>query len=172
VLSEESAAGEGFLAQLCQEWEAEVARSASLGVREVRLRLGSVLAPHGGVLRSLLPIYRLGLGGRLGPGTQYFPWVSLEDVAGVVEMGLRMPLRGAVNVVSPNAVCQEDFSRALAEQLQRPHWLNIPSWMLNMLPGKMSELFLYSQHVQPNQLLKLDFQFRKSDLQQILAELA
>lgn len=171
-LTEESTAGSGFLAQVCQDWEAEVARSATLGIREVRLRLGVVLNPNGGILRSLAPIYRYGFGGALGTGMQYFPWISLEDVANVVDFSLQYPIRGPVNVVSPTMGRQIEFATVLAEHFGKKRGMSIPAWFLHLLPGQMHEILLYGQRAKPVQLQKFGFQFRKANWKQVLAGLS
>lgn len=171
-LAEDSASGSGFLAHVCQDWEAEVARSAVLGVREVRLRLGAVLDANGGILRSLAPLYRHGFGGTLGTGRQYFPWISLEDVANVVDFTLQYPIRGPVNVVSPRTGTQMEFATAFAEVFGKKRGMSAPAWLLRLLPGQMHEILLYGQRAKPVQLQKFGFQFRKPDWKQVLAGLS
>lgn len=170
-LLESSPRGHGFLAQVCHDWESEVARSAGLGVREIRLRLGVVLDRRGGMLKRLLPIYRAGFGGVWGKGTQYLPWVSLEDVVRVVDWAVQAPVRGPVNVVAPEQLTQREFSQRLAAKLGRSHWMRTPAWLLRLLLGDLSEMLLNSQRVVPQQLQKSGFEFRKPSFEQALAEI-
>ena len=166
VLDEQSNPGAGFLAEVCEAWEAATEPARQRGIRVVHLRLGIVLDRDGGALAKMLPAFRLGLGGRLGTGRQYWSWISLEDLLRVVELALQNDrLSGAVNVVSPAAATNADFTRALARALRRPAFLALPVPVVKLLFGKMGcEALLASARVQPARLVEHGFAFRFPEL--------
>jgi hypothetical protein len=130
VLDERSAPGTGFLPEVCQAWEAAADAAQQRGIRVVHLRLGIVLARHGGALAKMLPSFRFGLGGRLDVGRQFWSWIALEDLLRVVELALQDDrLSGAVNEVSPEPVTNTGFTRTLARALHRPAVLSPPAWV-------------------------------------------
>lgn len=171
LLTESSSGGTGFLAELCRDWEAAATPAAEAGVRVVLPRLGVVLSGEGGALARLLPIFRLGLGGRVGNGRQYWSWITLEDVAGAIEFAIDNPsLSGPVNLTSPNAVTNAAFTAALARALRRPALLPVPAFALRLALGEMAdEALLASQRVQPEKLLKAGFPFAHPQLDEALA---
>jgi hypothetical protein len=162
VLTEESAPGTGFLAEVCQAWEAAAAPARQAGVRVVHLRFGIVLARHGGALGKMLPAFRLGLGGRLGGGQQYWSWIALEDVTSVVETALRHEaLDGPINVVAPEETTNEQFTAALARAVRRPACLPVPAFVARAVFGDMGrEALLASSRVRPERLTRAGFQWR------------
>jgi uncharacterized protein (TIGR01777 family) len=166
VLQETSNAGTGFLADVCQQWEASTAAATRAGIRVVHLRLGIVLSRKGGALAKMLLPFQLGIGGRIGSGLQYWSWISLEDVCGVVEhciqaTGLHVP----VNVVSPAAVTSLEFTRSLGRALSRPTIFPLPSFAARLVLGEMADpLLLASARVEPTKLLASRFVFRHRDL--------
>jgi len=166
VLDERSDPGAGFLAEVCQAWEAAAAPARQRGIRVVHLRLGIVLARHGGALAKMLPAFRLGLGGRLGNGRQYWSWIALEDLLRVVELALDDDgLSGAVNAVSPAPVTNADFTQTLAGALHRPAILPVPAFAVKLLFGAMGrEALLASVRVRPKRLLESGFEFRLAQL--------
>ena len=166
MLDERSSVGTGFLPEVCQAWEAAAEPARQHGIRVVHLRLGIVLARHGGALAKMLPVFRFGLGGRLGSGRQFWSWIALEDLLRVVELALQDDrLSGAVNVVSPAAATNADFTRALARALRRPAFLALPAPVVKLLFGKMGcEALLASARVQPARLIEYGFAFRFSEL--------
>ena len=160
VLTEESSAGSGFMAELCREWEAEAARATELGIRVVCLRLGVVLGRDGGALKKMLPPFELGLGGRLGSGKQWFPWVHFDDVLGLIHFCAREEaMSGPVNVVAPVQVTNAEFTSALAASLHRPAVLAVPAAALKLLLGEVADVLLSSQRVEPRQALDRGYQF-------------
>ena len=173
VLDEQSNPGAGFLAEVCEAWEAATEPARQRGIRVVHLRLGIVLDRDGGALAKMLPPFRLGLGGRLGTGRQYWSWISLEDLLRVVELALQDDrLSGAVNVVSPAAATNADFTRALARALRRPTFLALPVPVVKLLFGKMGcEALLASARVQPARLVEHGFAFRFLELDATLQHL-
>jgi uncharacterized protein (TIGR01777 family) len=173
TLHEEAAGGEGFLAEVCERWEAEARRAETFGVRVVQLRLGLVLSRGDGVLGRLEPIFRLGAGGPVGCGRQWFPWVHVDDVVGAILWALESrEARGAYNVAAPGIVQQAEFARGLAEVLHRPALLPTPAFALRLAFGDLAdEALLASQRVVPKRLLEEGFAFRWPELSTALASL-
>lgn len=165
-LTESSANGEGFLAGLARDWEAESARAESLGVRTVLLRFGMILSALGGALPRMLAPFKLGLGGRLGSGKQWISWIALEDVIGVMRRALvDEKLSGPVNAVAPNPVRNINFAHALAHALHRPAIFPAPAFALRLALGEMAdELLLASQRAEPERLVAAGYEFQFPDL--------
>ena len=162
ILTEGSAPGSGFLAELARDWESEAMRAIELGVRVVVLRNGAVLARQGGFLRKILPVFRLGFGGRVGPGTQWFPWIHIEDAIALIRHALAEDTTsGALNAVAPEPVTNRELTAALGEVLSRPTVLTAPAFALRLALGGMAdELLLGSQRVMPVRTLENGFKFR------------
>ncbi|MGY4535507.1 uncharacterized protein (TIGR01777 family) [Pseudomonas sp. TE3786] len=172
VLHEDSAAGRGFMAELCSRWEASSQAVDSLGVRQVVMRLGVVFGP-GGALRPLLFPHRFGLGGRLGSGTQVISWIHREDVLQVIARALTdSSMRGVYNLVAPKAVSQAEFAGAAGTVLHRPVWLHLPATPFRLLAGEMAELFVDGQHVVPTRLLEAGYRFRFTHIEDAIRDLA
>jgi len=170
VLTEESSTGEGFLAQVCREWEAATAPAREAGIRVVLLRIGVVLDPRGGALAKMLPPFLMGGGGRVGSGQQWFSWVSLEDLLGLIQAALfQRELQGPVNVVAPQPVRQEEFARTLGRVLSRPAVLPMPGAAIRALFGQMGqETVLSGARVRPAVAERLGFSFMHPDLESAL----
>jgi uncharacterized protein (TIGR01777 family) len=170
---ETAAPGRGFLAELCQRWEAEAVRAERAGLRVVRLRLGVVLSRTGGALAALEPLFRLGLGGPLGSGRQWFPWLHVDDAAQMLRFALDEPgCAGVYNAVAPGAVRQAEFARELGAALGRPARLPVPRFALRLALGAMAdEALLVSQHVVPTRLRAAGFRFRHGELGAALRDL-
>ena len=166
ALTEESDAGTGFLAEVCQEWEAATEAASRNGIRVVNLRLGMVLSPGGGAFARMLLPFQLGLGGRLGDGKQYVSWVSLEDVIGAIYHALTSPdLSGPVNCVAPRAVTNTGFTRTLGRVLRRPTLFRVPAAVLRRVLGDMAdELLLSSARAIPRALSESGYRFRHREL--------
>lgn len=173
ILTESSAPGQGFLAEVCRDWEAATAPAAAAGIRVVTPRLGVVLGRGGGALARMLTPFRLGLGGVLGSGRQYMSWVALSDVTAILERVLREDTwHGAVNVVAPDAVTNREFTRALAHVLRRPAVLPAPAWALRLLFGEMADAALLSSaRVSPARLLAAGYLFEHPALEPALRTL-
>jgi uncharacterized protein len=172
-LSEEAKCGSGFLAEMGVEWERVVSSASDLGVRVVPMRMGVVLGAGGGVVGRMVLPYRLFVGGILGSGKQWFPWVHRDDVAGVVHFVLNHDeMVGPINVVAPEAVTMRQFGKTLGHALQRPTWLPVPAFALRLLLGEMSEMVLASQRAVPGVLMKGGYQFKHPGLQSALASLS
>lgn len=171
ILDESSKPGEGFLADLCQKWEAASQPAVEAGIRVVHLRFGVVLAPGGGALEKMLPLFRLGLGGKLGSGKQWMSWISLDDLVEATIFAAEEPsLGGAVNVTSPNPITNADFTRVLARRLQRPAVLSVPAFALRVLYGQMAdEALLSGARVIPAKLESAGFQFAHTTVTRALA---
>lgn len=163
ALTEDSSPGSGFLADLARGWEAAALPLADHGCRVVHARLGMVLSREGGALRLMLPAFRLGLGGPLGPGDQWVSWITLEDaVAALAALlpGGALHFTGAVNLVAPQSVRQLDLAWALGRQLRRPTFVPTPAFALRVALGELaSELLLSSQRVIPERLTRGGFGF-------------
>jgi uncharacterized protein (TIGR01777 family) len=161
VLGEPSEPGTGFLAELCQQWEAAAAPAVQAGIRVVHLRFGVVLGPGQGALKQMLPPFRLGLGARLGSGRQWMSWVGLADVVAAILFALERPdVSGALNVTAPNPVTNAEFTRVLGRQLHRPAFLTVPAFALRLMFGQMAdEALLASARAYPVRLQAAGFQF-------------
>lgn len=171
ILDEESLSGDSFLSEVCREWESATEPAAEAGVRTVNLRLGLVLSRHGGALKQMLLPFRLGLGGKIGDGYQWWSWVHIDDLVSAVnhilykenvESRASSPgqLSGPVNMVAPNPVTNAEFTKTLAELLKRPAKLAIPAFAARLAFGEMAdEGLLASARVEPRKLLASGFEF-------------
>ncbi|MBI2487420.1 MAG: TIGR01777 family protein [Deltaproteobacteria bacterium] len=173
VLTEESAQGTGFLAEVCREWEAAAEPAVQKGIRVVHLRFGLVLSPKGGALKTMLLPFRMGVGGTIGSGKQYLSWVAIDDVVGAIYHAITNEnLKGPVNVVAPNPVTNQEFTKTLGRVLKRPTLLPIPAFALRLLAGEMAdEMLLASTRVEPKRLLSTDYKFRYSKPESALRHL-
>jgi uncharacterized protein (TIGR01777 family) len=169
-LDEEAPRGDGFLAELCADWEAEAARAERLGVRRASLRFAVVLSRRGGALSRLAPIFKLGLGGRVGSGRQWMPWIHLDDAAGLALRALDDEgLAGPVNAVAPEAVRNADFTRALARAVSRPALLPVPAFAVRAALGEVAGELLASRLVLPARAQRAGYAFRHPALAPALA---
>jgi uncharacterized protein len=165
VLTEGSGSRSDFLGRLAEEWEAEAMKAQALGVRVVRLRFGIILAKHGGALRQMMLPFKIGAGGKLGPGTQWMSWIALEDVVRVIRFVLEnQAVSGAINVVSPQPVTNAEFTKVLAHAMHRPAFLTVPTFALRTLFGEMADALLASERVVPRALQESGYQFLYTDL--------
>ncbi|MEW5795038.1 MAG: TIGR01777 family oxidoreductase [Candidatus Zixiibacteriota bacterium] len=166
VLTEDSTPGRGFLCELCHEWESASAPAKDAGIRVVNPRIGVVLARHGGALAKMLPIFRLGLGGKLGSGKQWMSWVTLSDLLEIILRAISdQTLSGPVNAVAPNPVTNTEFTRQLGHVLRRPALLPAPAFALRVALGPMAdEALLSSARVQPQKLQGVRHNFQHSDV--------
>lgn len=169
-LDEAAAPGTGFLAETAVAWEAATRPAEAAGIRTARLRFGVVLAPRGGLLGAIVPIFRLGLGGRLGSGSQLVSWIALADVVAAIRHILARPaLTGPVALVSPNPATNAEFARVLARVLGRPAFLAVPAFLLRALPGRMAdEVLLGGARVVPRRLEESGFRFAYPELEAAL----
>ncbi|TLX61803.1 TIGR01777 family protein [Stutzerimonas nosocomialis] len=161
-----------FASRLCRAWEDSASRAEALGIRVVRVRTGLVLAREGGFLQRLLPPFRLGLGGRLGNGQQWMPWIHLHDQVALIDFLLHHPqARGPFNACAPQPVRNQTFTRSLATQLRRPAVFAVPAFALKLALGELSGLLLGGQRAVPARLQAEGFGFRFETLDQALADL-
>ncbi len=172
VLTESSAAGTGFLADVCRAWEDPLATAAQLGIRTIALRTGVVLTPTGGALAKMLPAFRCGVGGRLGGGRQWMSWITLDDLVGAIGHVLTHPAcAGPINAVAPQPVTNADFTTALGRVLRRPTVFPVPAFALRLLFGQMAdEALLSSTRAVPKVLLDTGFEFRQGEIEPALRQ--
>ena len=170
IMTEESAAGSGFLAELAQDWEAATTPAVEAGIRVVHLRFGVVLSPRGGALAKMLLPFKIGMGGRVGSGRQYWSWISIDDAAGAIHHALMTDsLQGPVNAVAPNPVTNIEFTKTLGQVLGRPTIVPMPATTARLLLGEMAEeLLLASTRVEPKRLVQSGYQFRQPTLEAAL----
>ncbi len=169
-VTEESAAGAGFLADVCKQWEAATLPAREAGIRVVNLRIGVVLSTAGGALARMLPTFRFGLGGRLGAGRQYMSWITLDDLVAAIEHLLfASQTAGPVNAVAPNPVTNAQFTKTLGRILRRPTFLSMPAFAVRLALGEMGEAVLLSGvRAKPARLLADGFSFRDHELEPAL----
>ena len=167
---EESALGSGFLAEVCKAWEAATSPAGEAGIRTVHMRIGVVLAQSGILLQRLVPLYRLGLGGPLGMGNRYIPWIALDDVVSAMLHLLDSQLHGPVNLAAPGSVTGRAFGKALGRVLRRPSIIPAPAPLLSMLGGEMArEIALTSIRLSSQRLLEDGFSFAFPEVEGALA---
>ncbi|MFN7701678.1 MAG: TIGR01777 family oxidoreductase [Deltaproteobacteria bacterium] len=172
ALAEGSSAGSDFLADVCVQWEREAARAESLGVRTVMLRIGIVLSRRGGALEAMLPAFRMGLGGAMGSGSQWWPWIHIEDLVGLARFAIdHEDIRGPLNATAPEPVQQREFAATLARVLARPAFLPAPAFALRAALGAFSQELLASRRVLPERARKGGFSFRFPRLEDSLRDL-
>jgi uncharacterized protein (TIGR01777 family) len=173
ILREDSPSGEGFAAEICRQWEAAAQPAAAAGIRIVQMRLGVVMSADGGALKKMLLPFRLGLGGRLGDGRQWWSWVAVDDVVGAIQHVLdNDSLKGPVNTAAPKHVTNAEFTRTLAGVLNRPAIFPMPAFAVRLVFGQMGdELFLASQRVEPAKLTASGYQFKHPELRKALQEI-
>jgi hypothetical protein len=170
-VTEEYPPGSDFLAEVCRAWEAEALRARTMGVRVVLLRTSIALGDGGALARMLMP-FRFFVGGPLGSGRQWFPWIHRDDVVSAIEFALReRSLEGPVNLAAPEPVRMADFCRRLGRVLHRPSWLPVPAIALKLLLGEMSTMVLTGQKAVPRKLLQTGFRFRYSHLEAAMMDI-
>lgn len=171
TLTESSQPGNDFLSGIAKEWESEAIKAEALGIRVVRARFGVILSKHGGALPQMLRPFQFGVGGKIATGKQWMSWITLDDAIVILRFALENAnITGALNVVSPQPVTNEQFTKILAAALHRPALFPAPAFALRLLLGEMADaLLLSSQRVLPAQLQKLNHQFLHPDLATALA---
>lgn len=169
VLEENATPHDGFMHRLCQDWEHAAQGVSALGTRLCILRTGVVLGRSGGMMRRLLPVFGLGLGGRLGSGEQWISWIALGDYLDIIRFLLKDTRQsGIFNATAPKPVSNSEFTAVLAHALGRPAFLHIPASVLKLAMGEMSDVLLNSQRVVPSRLLDARFKFRSGSLEDAL----
>ena len=172
-LGEESPPGDGYLPEVCRQWEAATAPARDVGIRVVNLRIGLVLTTEGGALAAMRTPFRLALGGKVGDGRQYMSWITRDDLVAVIRFALESDaLAGPVNAVAPQPVTNAEFTRMLGRALHRPTPFPIPAFIVRLLFGQMgSDLLLASSRVRPERLQQAGFQYEHPDLEAALNDL-
>jgi len=170
ILTETSAPGDDFLAEVCVEWEKATALATEKGIRVLNTRFGVILDKNGGALAKMLPPFRMGVGGRVGSGKQWMSWIALDDVVGALKFALtNETLSGPVNFVAPNPVTNAEFTKTLGKVLSRPTLFPIPVFGVRLAFGEMADaLLLSSQRVEPSRLTKAGYQFQYLGLEEAL----
>lgn len=169
-IDEDSPPGHGFLADVGRAWEASTRPAEEAGVRTVHMRFGNVLTPEGGMLGTLLPLFRLGLGARLGSGAQIWPWVAADEITPALLHVLERPeLSGPVNFVAPDPVSNREFTDTVARVLNRPSFLAIPGAAVRLAPGGMgTDMLLSGARLVPRRLVQSGYEFRWPELEPAL----
>jgi uncharacterized protein (TIGR01777 family) len=169
ALDEETAAGRDFLAEVCVAWEREADRAGRLGLRVAKVRTGVVLDRDGGALAKMLPFFRLGIGGPVAGGSQYMPWIHVDDVVGIYLAALDgEDWTGPINASAPEPVTNKTFSRALGRALRRPALAPVPALAIRALYGEMAEIVTKGQRVLPRRAQALGYRFAHPDLDEAL----
>ncbi|GAC1433256.1 MAG: hypothetical protein NVS1B11_13150 [Terriglobales bacterium] len=173
ILREDSPSGVGFLSLVCREWEAACEPAISAGIRTANIRIGLVLSPAGGTLRAVLPVFRLGLGGKMASGRQWWSWIDIDDLVGAIHHILKGEQHGPVNLVAPNPVTNMEFTQTLAKALFRPAVLPVPKFAPRLALGREAadELMFASQRVEPTKLLSSGYVFQQSHLKDSLEKI-
>jgi hypothetical protein len=165
VLTEDSPAGQDFLAGLSVDWEREALAASKKGARVVVMRLGVVLGKGGGAMAQMIPAFKRFVGGPIGDGRQWFPWIHLDDLSAAVQFMLENPgIRGPVNLCSPNPVRNRDLAAAIGKALNRPALMPAPAFMIRMVFGEFSEVLLGSQRAVPRKLLQQGFSYTHPEI--------
>ncbi|PLX32545.1 MAG: TIGR01777 family protein [Ignavibacteria bacterium] len=171
-LTEDSPAGSDFLADLCVAWEGEAQLATEHGVRVVTPRLGLVLAHNGGVLEKLKTPFKMFAGGPVGNGEQWFPWIHIDDVVGIILHAMENnQVSGALNAVAPGLVRNREFAFALGEALRRPARFSVPAFVIKLAMGELGETLLGGQRAIPARTIESQYQFRYADIKDALADL-
>lgn len=171
-VDESAPLGSGFIAQVCRDWENAAAAAERAGARVVRARTGLVIAPSGGLMAQLKPLFAVGLGGRLGSGRQYMPWISLDDEVGAIRFAIENDeLAGPVNLSGPDPVTNAEFTRAMGEAMHRPAPLVVPGFALRLVRGAelVDEMALIGQRAVPAVLRKHGYPFQHRTVTAALA---
>ncbi|AHY47449.1 yfcH: TIGR01777 family protein [Rubrobacter radiotolerans] len=173
LLTEKSEPGDDFLAEVCKVWEASAGAAREAGIRVVHPRIGIVLSKSGGALGTTLPIFRLGLGGKVGSGRQFWSWVSLDDLTGAIRHAIANDaVRGPMNVGSPNPKTNAEYTRILGEVLGRPTVLPLPAPAARLMLGEVADaLLLASARMEPRVLQETGYEFRHPELAPALRDI-
>ena len=165
IIDENNEAGSDFLARVCIDWEKEAFLASKKGIRVACVRFGVVLGKNGGALSKMIPAYRMFVGGPLGDGQHWFPWIQIDDLVNAIDFVLHNDdIEGPINVTSPNPVQNNEFSKALASVLKRPSFFRTPASILRLAAGELGDLLLNSQRAVPSKLLSAGFAFKYPDL--------
>jgi len=165
LLAEGEPHGDDFLARIGKDWEAEAFRAEKKGIRVVAARFGIVLGKGGGAMGKMIPAFRFGLGGPLGDGMQWFPWIHMDDLLSAFLFVLEnQDITGPVNFCAPNPIRNRDLAKAMGRVLKRPSFMPAPAFMIRLILGEFGNVFLYSQRAVPEKLLSYGFSFKYPDI--------
>jgi len=164
---------DSFSSQLCQQWELSARQAENLGIRTCLLRTGIVLGKNGGALKKMLPPFKLGLGGKIGSGTQWMPWIHIDDMIGLIDLCINnKDISGAINCTAPNPVTNLTFTKTLAAAINRPAIFPMPAFVIKLLMGQMGEeLLLNGKKVVPKKALDFGYQFKYQQLDMALKDI-
>ncbi len=172
ILTENEPQGNDFLSKLCGEWEQEAFRAQTKGVRVIAARFGIVLGKNGGAMKKMISAFNFFVGGALGNGMQWFPWIHLDDLISAIMFVIENPdISGAVNFCSPNSVRNKDFAKILGEILNRPSFMPVPAFMIRLAMGEFGSALLSSQRAVPEKLLRHGFTFRYPDIEDAIRDI-
>jgi hypothetical protein len=172
ILTEESSAGNDFLANVCKVWESEARKVEQLGVRSVQIRTGLVLSPEDGALKQLLPPFKYFIGGPLGDGKQWASWLHVDDIVGIYLHAIDNPkLSGAVNAASLNPIRMKEFANTLGQVLNRPSLFPIPKFVIKIIVGEAAEVVLASQRIDVKKLIEGGYKFKFENFEEALRDL-
>ncbi|MCP4111487.1 MAG: TIGR01777 family protein [Desulfobacteraceae bacterium] len=165
ILTETDTRGDDFLAKVCRDWETEAFHAEEKGARVVGARFGVVLGKRGGAMKQMVPAYRFCVGGPLGNGMQWFPWIHIDDLlSGILFVLENQAVQGPVNFTSPGPIRNRELAKTLGQILKRPAFMPAPGFMIRLILGEFGRSILYSQRAVPEKLLGHDFSFRFSDI--------
>ena len=172
ILTEESLPGEGFLSEVPQRWEKEAKVAEDLGMRVVYLRMGVILSRESGAIPRMLPLYNLGLAGPLASGKQWFPWIHIQDVIGLIKFAIENDnLHGPINLSAPGTITNKEFTKSFARTLKKPAFMPVPGFGLKLAFGNMSQTLLSSQRMTPAVSLEGGYKFKYTKVEQALLDL-
>jgi uncharacterized protein (TIGR01777 family) len=173
AMNEDSPPGDDFMGRMAADWENEAFAARDRNVRVAAARFGVVLGRDGGAMRQMLPPFRMGLGGPMGGGEQWFPWIHIDDLISAILFLIEKPsAEGPFNFVAPEAVRQKEFARTLGKTLNRPAFLPMPAFVLRTALGDMSKVLLGGQRTIPEALENLGFRFQYGELAEALRQIA
>ena len=171
LVTEDSLPGDDFLAKTCIEWEKRALKAKEKGAKVIITRVGVVLGRTGGMLPKILPIFKLGLGGTLGKGNQWFPWIHIKDLVSAILFLIKKEKEGIYNFVSPNPVTNKEFTKTLGKVLKRPTLLPVPVFMMKLIFGELANIIICSIRAYPKNLLELGFKFKFETIEDALKDL-
>jgi len=171
LVTEDSLPGDDFLAKTCIEWEKRALKAKEKGAKIIIARVGVVLGTTGGMLPKILPIFKLGLGGTLGKGNQWFPWIHIKDLVSAILFLIKKEKEGIYNFVSPNPVTNKEFTKTLGKVLKRPTLLPVPVFMMKLIFGELANIITCSIRAYPKNLLELGFKFKFETIEDALKDL-
>jgi len=172
VVTEQTAAGADFLSSLCVDWEAEALKAEADGVRVAVVRMGIVLDRGKGALKKMVPPFKMFLGGPLGSGNQWMPWIHIEDEIGLLLFLMESEnARGAFNATAPHPVTMDEFAKSLGDALNRPSWVSVPPSALALMLGEMADVLVTGQRALPEAALKLGYDFKYPTISEALKSL-